>query len=54
MASSTSTKNTASRGIVLGRSAATGQYVLKPASKNGSVSLSEARSAVSGLKNGKK
>ena len=38
---------------VLGRSAATGRYVLAPASKLGSISLKQARTAVESLRNGK-
>jgi hypothetical protein len=43
-----------SRSQVLGRSAATGMFVLKPASKGGSISLSEARKAVRTIRSGKK
>jgi hypothetical protein len=39
---------------VLGRSAATGHLVLKPASKSGAVSLKDARAAVASVLNGKK
>jgi hypothetical protein len=38
----------------LGRSAATGMFVLKPASKGGSVSLSDVRKAVRTIRAGKK
>lgn len=41
-------------GSVLGRSAATGRYVLKPASKTGAISLRDAKTAVAHLSNGKK
>ena len=39
---------------VLGRSAATGMFVLKPASRGGSVSLSDVRKAVRTIRAGKK
>lgn len=39
---------------VLGRSAATGQFVLRPASKTGSISIAAARAAVKSLNNKKK
>ena len=38
---------------VLGRSAATGRFVLAPASKSGSVTLSKAKTAVTSVRNGK-
>jgi hypothetical protein len=51
---SPSRKTTKSGSQVLGRSAATGMFVLKPASKGGSVSLSDVRKAVRTIRTGKK
>ncbi|WP_426009311.1 hypothetical protein [Caulobacter sp. DWR2-3-1b2] len=39
---------------VLGRSAATGRFVLKPASKSGTISLKQAKAAVANVRNNKK
>jgi hypothetical protein len=39
---------------VLGRSAATGRFVLKPATKAGSVTQREAKTAVKSLRDGRK
>ena len=39
---------------VLGRSAATGRYVLKPASKGGSTSYQDVKTAVKSVSGGKK
>jgi hypothetical protein len=46
------TSNHAAR--VLGRSAATGHYVLRPASKPGAISIAAARAAVKSIYNDKK
>jgi hypothetical protein len=51
---STSTKTHRNDGAVLGRSAATGQFVLKPASKMGAISLRQAKTAVASVQNSKK
>lgn len=47
-------KATKSSGSVLGRSEATGRFVLKPASKPGIVSLRDAKAAVSTVRGSKK
>ena len=50
----TATTKTSKQGsTVLGRSAATGRFVLAPASKSGSVTLKKAKAAVTSLRNGK-
>jgi hypothetical protein len=51
---STSTKVSRAAGTVLGRSAATGRFVLKPASKSGMISLEKAKAAVTDVQNSKK
>jgi hypothetical protein len=38
-------KNTGHKTIVVGKSSVTGQYVVKPASKHGSITLKEANTA---------
>ena len=48
------TKSSKHGATVLGRSAATGRFVLAPASKSGSVTLKKAKTAVASLRNGKK
>jgi hypothetical protein len=48
-AASKTTKASAKPSLVLGRSAATGQPVLRPASKQGAISLAMARKAVASL-----
>jgi hypothetical protein len=49
LATSKKTKASAKSRLVLGRSAATGQVVLRPASKQGAVSLRMAKAAVARL-----
>ena len=51
---SATTKSSKHGATVLGRSAATGRFVLAPASKTGSVTLKKAKTAVTSLRNGKK
>ena len=51
---SATTKFSKHRATVLGRSAATGRFVLAPASKSGSVTLEKAKAAVASLRNGAK
>lgn len=51
---SASSRNDKSGRVVLGRSAATGRFVLKPASKSGSVTQKAAKSAVAKVSERKK
>jgi hypothetical protein len=51
---STSSERSKPASKVLGRSAVTGRFVMKPASKAGSISVREARAAVAHLRSGKK
>ncbi|MBW8859200.1 MAG: hypothetical protein JF570_05560 [Caulobacter sp.] len=51
---STAAKGAKNSGAVLGRSEATGRFVLRPASKTGTISLREAKTAVSNVQNSKK
>ena len=51
---SATTKSSKHGATVLGRSAATGRFVLAPASKSGSVTLKKAKTAVASLRDGKK
>lgn len=53
-AKSASTAKSNADDAVLGRSAATGRFVLKPASKTGAISLKQARIAVANVQNQKK
>ena len=50
----TSSKRSNPARKVLGRSAATGRFVMKPASKPGSISIREATAAATHLSNAKK
>ena len=51
---SVSTKSDKRSGEVLGRSAATGRFVLRPASKGSTITVREAKTAARGLSSSKK